>query len=551
MRRSLLLRARGVFSRTQQVSYSAADSTQQGMVPLEVAAALAAGAASSSLRALPHIRGGPALGMRAASTSAGMFASQMQSRAALPRSVRADAASRSSAADGSPDGAESGSGRSSRSSRSSSDLRQLKGVGPVNEERLRQRQILALADLHRLYHGECKGDAEELARYLLSEVGIRRQHSDMIASAMQAWAEEQAGADEGITLSVEGNISAGKSTFLDILSHEQTQLSKLMEVVQEPVSQWQAVECRDRHGAKRTQNVLAKFYENPERYAYSFQHYVLISRMEQNRKTRANGKALRVLERSIFSDRQVFVRAMHASGTMEDFEVSVYNQIFDDHISQDLGLIPDGFVYLRASPDTCMQRLRKRSRSEEVGISEAYLEMLHANHEDWLQHGQSLKEFELNRPRDVGLMSVLSPAREGLAERFSAQGLLQPPSTEWKYELIKNVPEAIKDQVLLLKGEDDLPQLANRLALVMDHDRDVDIHGDEDARREYAAKIRAFYEFVQSWKARETAALGQQAQPGLNPELQKLAHAAASMALEAAYKRGDLRGYNPTVALRT
>ena len=33
----------------------------------------------------------------------------------------------------------------------------------------------------------------------------------------------------------------------------------------------------------RRQNVLAKFYENPERYAYSFQHYVLISRMEQAR----------------------------------------------------------------------------------------------------------------------------------------------------------------------------------------------------------------------------------------------------------------------------
>jgi hypothetical protein len=47
----------------------------------------------------------------------------------------------------------------------------------------------------------------------------------------------------------------------------------------------------------------------------------------QDRKTRDTNKALRVLERSIFSDRQVFVRAMHSAGTMEDFEVSVYNEM--------------------------------------------------------------------------------------------------------------------------------------------------------------------------------------------------------------------------------
>lgn len=33
---------------------------------------------------------------------------------------------------------------------------------------------------------------------------------------------------------------------------------------------------------------------------------------------------------------------------------------FDDHLKTDYGLVPDGFVYLRASPDTCMHRLRKR-----------------------------------------------------------------------------------------------------------------------------------------------------------------------------------------------
>lgn len=59
----------------------------------------------------------------------------------------------------------------------------------------------------------------------------------MIAASMQRWAEEQGGgAGEGdagggtVTLAVEGNISAGKSTFLDVLSHQQTALNDMLTV---------------------------------------------------------------------------------------------------------------------------------------------------------------------------------------------------------------------------------------------------------------------------------------------------------------------------------
>ena len=45
----------------------------------------------------------------------------------------------------------------------------------------------------------------------------------------------------------------------------------------------------------------------------------------QERGTRAGSSPLRVLERSIFSDRMVFVRAMHEAGTMEDCELELYD----------------------------------------------------------------------------------------------------------------------------------------------------------------------------------------------------------------------------------
>ena len=33
---------------------------------------------------------------------------------------------------------------------------------------------------------------------------------------------------------------------------------------------------------------------------------------------------------------------------------------FDQEVTHDIELVPDGFVYLRANPGTCMQRMRRR-----------------------------------------------------------------------------------------------------------------------------------------------------------------------------------------------
>ena len=50
-------------------------------------------------------------------------------------------------------------------------------------------------------------------------------------------------------------------------------------------------------------------------------------------------------------------------------------------------LVPDGFVYLRAEPETCMDRMKIRNRGEESAVDLKYLEDLHKRHEDWLYGG--------------------------------------------------------------------------------------------------------------------------------------------------------------------
>jgi deoxyadenosine/deoxycytidine kinase len=75
-----------------------------------------------------------------------------------------------------------------------------------------------------------------------------------------------------VTLCVEGNIGAGKSTWLDMVQSHEGELHEVIEVVPEPVDQWQ-----DCNGT----NLLELFYNNPKKYAFAFQQYVLITRLEQ------------------------------------------------------------------------------------------------------------------------------------------------------------------------------------------------------------------------------------------------------------------------------
>ena len=66
-------------------------------------------------------------------------------------------------------------------------------------------------------------------------------------------------------------------------------------------------------------------------------------------------------------------------------------------------LVPDGFIYLRAQPDTCMNRMMKRSRNEETGVGIDYLQDLHQRHEDWLCSELSMrdKRDHSNHVRDL------------------------------------------------------------------------------------------------------------------------------------------------------
>lgn len=197
--------------------------------------------------------------------------------------------------------------------------------------------------------------------------------------------EKQIRVGKKILLVLEGNIGAGKSTFLRILKENLD-----IDIIFEPTDKWQQVGTGG--------NLLNLFYTDIKRWAYTFQSYAFITRVEAQLEAIANSRHdVQILERSVYCDRYCFAQNCFESGNMSALEWQIYKEWFswlvEGHLQK-----PDGFVYLQASPNVCKQRLEKRNRSEEVGVSIEYLQKLHDRHENWLIHKKDIADYLVKVP---------------------------------------------------------------------------------------------------------------------------------------------------------
>lgn len=184
---------------------------------------------------------------------------------------------------------------------------------------------------------------------------------------------------------LEGNIGAGKSTFLSLIK------SMLpVQIVPEPVEKWQ--------NSGVGENILEKFYNDTQRWAYTFQSYAFITRvMEQQEAALKSAFPWQILERSVYSDRYCFAKNCYEMGTISALEWSLYQEWFEWLTSAYVPK-PHGFIYLKTDPTTCYNRLTKRARSEEVSVSLDYLTRLHEKHEAWLINKESITPSLRNVP---------------------------------------------------------------------------------------------------------------------------------------------------------
>ena len=176
---------------------------------------------------------------------------------------------------------------------------------------------------------------------------------------------------------LEGNIGAGKSTVGRVLKASGT-----FDFIEEPVDMW-------RGGF--ASNLLEAFYRDMNRWSFTFQILAFITRAKTWQEILARTSHSRiVLERSIFTDRHVFATSMHHLGAMSETEWQVYCGLWE-FLASNYCVEPDCILYMRTPAQVCLERMRVRDRTEEVGVKLDYLERLEALHDEWLlDHPQTI-----------------------------------------------------------------------------------------------------------------------------------------------------------------
>jgi deoxyadenosine/deoxycytidine kinase len=175
-----------------------------------------------------------------------------------------------------------------------------------------------------------------------------------------------------IVISLDGNIGAGKSTFLAALATAMPEA----DIVQEPVGEWMTLKNAE------GKSLLELFYEDKRRWAYTFQNCAILTRLRTIRDAIATTKKRIVItERSVLTDRFVFAEMLRTSGDIDNLEWALYMKWYDAFAS-DLPI--RGIVYLTTGVGTSAGRIVERGRHGEEHIPLDYLSALDDQHHRWL-----------------------------------------------------------------------------------------------------------------------------------------------------------------------
>ncbi|MBL7024016.1 MAG: deoxynucleoside kinase [Candidatus Marinimicrobia bacterium] len=169
---------------------------------------------------------------------------------------------------------------------------------------------------------------------------------------------------------LEGNIGAGKTSLGNILKN-----SNQFEFLEEPVDTW-----RDGFAG----NLFEMFYSDMPRWSFTFQIMAFTTRAKTWSEILQKVQGDRVvLERSIYTDRNVFAKNLYAGGAMNDSEWQVYQQLWE-FLASNYCEKPQKIIYLRTPAELCLERIKQRGRNEEQQMPLDYLKSLEDLHDEWL-----------------------------------------------------------------------------------------------------------------------------------------------------------------------
>jgi deoxyguanosine kinase len=203
---------------------------------------------------------------------------------------------------------------------------------------------------------------------------------------------------------VEGPIGAGKTSLARVLA-ERTGAQALLE---DPDSN----------------PFLPGFYQDRERYALPAQLYFLFQRATQVRSLSQPDLFSGVTVADFMIDKDM----LFARLTLNDDEFALYRQVHAQ--LQPSAPAPDLVVYLQASPETLVERVRRRGVAYERGIPDEYLVRLAENYARFFYRYEAAPVLIVNsenlnfveRPGDVDLLLERMAGMRGRREFFSLGG---------------------------------------------------------------------------------------------------------------------------------
>jgi deoxyadenosine/deoxycytidine kinase len=149
-------------------------------------------------------------------------------------------------------------------------------------------------------------------------------------------------------ITIEGNIGAGKTTLSHLLAEHYNARLVLEEFAENPF--------------------LAKFYEQPQQYAFPVELFFMAERYKQLKELVHNKD---LFQHVTISDYLFTKCLLFAKVNLPEEEFRLYQKLFDI-IHQQL-MFPDIVIYLHAPVQRLQQNIRKRNRPYELKIPDEYL----------------------------------------------------------------------------------------------------------------------------------------------------------------------------------
>jgi len=128
---------------------------------------------------------------------------------------------------------------------------------------------------------------------------------------------------------------------------------------------------------------LSNFYADMRQWSFHLQVFFLGHRAKQHLDLWQDPRSA-IIDRSIYEDAYIFARALHHLGNLNETDYLSYRNVFD-LVVRSLPA-PALLVYLKAPVPLLMERIRRRARNMETGITEDYLSLLDSYYDDWLKN---------------------------------------------------------------------------------------------------------------------------------------------------------------------